>query len=469
MTEDLVRLGAIGLAKAIREKKVSCREVMKAHLDRMDAVNGKINAVTVVLGDEALDAASEADEMVAEGKEIGPLHGVPMTVKENIDLVGSATSQGVTMMKNMEPPIDCPHVAQLKRAGAIPIGRTNMPDFGLRWHTDNDLRGATINPWKRILTPGGSSGGEAAAIATGVSPLGLGNDYGGSLRYPSQCCGITAIRPTLGRVPFASSLSPIEHPLTIQMFAVQGPMARHVKDLRLALNAMSGPDPRDPWWTPAPQQGPVLSAPIRVAVTANPANQGVDQEVAASVHKAARTLSEAGYEIEETEPPLVEEAANQWAELVIAEIRGILFPLIQPLISSGALEFLNLLFAAFPEIDLLSYMQRISERNTIAREWSQFQQRYPLVLGPVSTSPPFQVGYDIAGSEECAQVLGSFRLTTTVNLLGLPSAAVPVEMFNGVPQGVQIIGPRYREDLCLDAAEAIEAKLGVLTPIEPKV
>lgn len=200
MSTYLWQLSASSLAKAIREKKVSSQEVVQAHLDRMEAVNHKVNAVTVVLEKEDLRAASDADKKISTGENLGPLRGVPITVKEAIDVVGSATTFGVVDLKDSMPETDAPVVSHLKRAGAIPIGRTNLPDFGLRWHTNNDLRGATLNPWDPSRTPGGSSGGEAVAIATGMSPLGIGNDMGGSLRYPAQCCGITALRPSLGRV-----------------------------------------------------------------------------------------------------------------------------------------------------------------------------------------------------------------------------------------------------------------------------
>ncbi|HEX6031924.1 MAG TPA: amidase family protein, partial [Tepidiformaceae bacterium] len=234
---ELWRLGAADLATLIRTKEVKSREVVSAHLDRIAAVNPKVNAVTVVLADAALAAADAADRAVAAGSEVGALHGVPMTVKENIDVAGSATTQGIVAMAEAVPPMDAPHIAQLKAAGAIPMARTNLPDFGLRWHTDNALRGATKNPWDASRTPGGSSGGEAVALATGMTPLGMGNDYGGSLRWPSQCAGTAALKPTLGRVAQASALAPEEATITLQMFAVEGPMARHVRDLRLAFES----------------------------------------------------------------------------------------------------------------------------------------------------------------------------------------------------------------------------------------
>ncbi len=459
MQTELWRLGVTELALAIREKQVSSREVVQAHLDRIKAVNRELNAVTVVLYEEALRVAEKADQALAKGAVLGPLHGIPMTVKENIDLANSPTTFGVVALKAAIPPLEAPHVTQLKRAGAIPIGRTNLPDFGLRWYTDNTLRGATKNPWDASRTPGGSSGGDAVALATGMTPLGLGNDYGGSLRYPSQCCGTTAIRPTFGRVAWASSLAPAEYPITIQLFAVQGPMARHV---------MSGPDARDPWWTPAPLVGPTVEKPIKVAVCTNPGNSGVDSNVAAGVRKAAQLLSAAGYVIEEVDPPAIAEATDIWAQLVAADIRAAFLPAMKEMACPDALAFVNHFLGIMPESTLPSYIQALAERNRMARAWAQFALQYPLILGPVATIQPFPIGYDIAGKAQVQELLHTMRLVVSVNLLGLPSVAIPVGVADGLPQGVQIIGARYREDLCLDAAEAIERQVGVLTPIDLK-
>ena len=467
MSTELWRWGAAELAQAIRTKEVSAREVVQAHLDRIAAVNDKVNAVTVVLGESALAGADAADRSVAAGGPLGPLHGVPITVKENIEMVGSAYTEGVLALKDAVPPVDAPHVAQVKAAGAIPIGRTNLPDFGLRWHTDNDLRGATRNPWNPARTPGGSSGGEAAALATGMTPLGLGNDYGGSLRWPSQCCGTAALRPTLGRVAFHSALAPAESPLTIQLFAVQGPMARHVRDLRLGLAAMSGPDSRDPWWTPAPLPVPAPARPRRVAVTIDPSGSGVDPAIAAGIQQAASALAAAGYEVVETDPPAVADASNLWLYLVGAELRTLLVPAIQPLLGADARKFLDLVLAPIPSAELAGYMGALAARNTHARNWSQFFSQYDLVLGPVSTMQPFEVGFDLASSDNTMKMAASLSLVVTCNLLGLPAAVVPVAVANGLPQAVQIIGARYQEEVCLDAAEAIEAALGIVTPIDP--
>jgi amidase len=462
---DIWRMGAVDLAAAIRSKQLKSTEVVEAHLARIAAVNPKLNAVTVVLADEALAAAKAADAAVARGAALPPLHGVPMTVKENLDLTGSATTQGLVAMAQAMPPADAPHVAQMKAAGAIPIGRTNLPDFGLRWHTDNELRGPTKNPWDASRTPGGSSGGEAAALATGMTPLGLGNDLGGSLRWPSQCCGTAAIKPTFGRVPWMSQLPPADSPLTLQLWAVQGPMARHVRDLRVALRCMAGPDGRDPWYMPVPLEGPAV--PRRVAVVYDPAGEGVDTRVAAGVRRAADALRDAGYEVVDAEPPAVAAGRDLWGQILMAEVKAALLPVLGPVLGKDARDFLETAIEALPQLDLAGYVGAFAARQGLAREWSLFFQRYPLVLGPVATIQPFTVGFDL-DSAGVRAVLKAQRLVVIPNLLGLPTAVVPVGVDAGLSQGVQLIGDRYREDVCLDAAQAIEERLGVVTPIDPR-
>ncbi len=467
MTDEVWRMGAADLAAAIAGRELTSSDVVDAHLARIEAVNPALNAVTVVLADEARAAAAEADKALQRRDAVGPLHGVPMTVKESIDLAGSATTQGIVALADAVPDVDAPHIAQLRAAGAIPIARTNMPDLGLRVHTDNALHGATKNPWDAGRTPGGSSGGEAVALAAGMTPLGMGGDYAGSLRWPSQCCGIASLRPTMGRVPRAAAPPSPEPASTFQLFAVFGPMARHVRDLRLALGSMSGPDARDPSWTPAPLHH-APAGPVRVAVTADPAGEGVHSDIAAGVRRAAEALADAGYTVEEVEPPQAAEARELFQQLVITEVHTQYLPLLEQLASPDALRFVKLGVEAVPPLNLQDYIAGFATRFAIARAWAQFQEDWPLVLGPVSTMQPYALGYDLAGADEAHAVLDALRLATLANLLGLPSVALPVGEANGLPQGVQIIGPRYREDLCLDAAEAVEERLGVITPIDPR-
>jgi amidase len=245
MTE-LWQLGALELADRIRSKEVSSREVLEAHLSRVEACNGALNAVVRVLADEARAAADAADESLAAGNHLGPLHGVPCTVKENIDVAGTPTTQGVKALADAIATIDAPTVERMRAAGAIPFARTNLPDFGLRVHTDSELHGITRNPWNPEVTAGGSSGGEGAAIASGMSPIGLGNDIGGSLRNPAHCCGIVSLKPTVGVIPMATVVPPEDMSLSAQLMVVEGPMARRVADVRAGLQILAGQHWRDP-------------------------------------------------------------------------------------------------------------------------------------------------------------------------------------------------------------------------------
>jgi amidase len=266
----LWRMSATELAEAIRTRQASSVEVIEAHLRRIETVNSSTNAVVVVLGEQALHAAKAADRAVAAGDDVPPFHGVPFTIKDIIDVAGTPTTQGFKALAQAYPTMDAPIVERMKAAGAIPIGRTNVPSGAIRWHCDSELWGATVNPWDRTRTPGASSAGEAAAIATGMSPLGLGSDGLGSLRHPAQCCGIAALKPTLGRVPQASSIEPEYATIGMQLTAVAGPLARRVADLRAAFGVLAGPTWRDPWTVAAPLYGPQLPKPVRVALVVDP-------------------------------------------------------------------------------------------------------------------------------------------------------------------------------------------------------
>jgi amidase len=439
--------------------------VLEAHLARVAAVNPRVQAITEVLEAPARAAADAADAALARGATLGPLHGVPVTVKVNVDVAGSPTTAGMPVFAGDHPTGDAPAVARLRAAGAIPFARTNMPDLGLRWHTASSLHGITRNPWDAARTPGGSSGGEAAAIATGMSPLGLGNDIGGSVRWPSQCCGTAAIRPTQGLIPHYDSTVPLEVPLAFRLFLTDGPMARHVGDLALALSVLAGTDPRDPW-SVSPARG-ALDAPLRIAVTTDPGGHGCDPTIADGVRRAAALLAVAGCHVEAVEPPAVAEAHELWGTLLGAETRTIVLPFGRTLLAPDALLVIEHLIAAFPSVDLAGYMEALARRTRVARDWALFLDRFDVVLGPVGCEPPFRPGDDLTAAGMTA-IMDSMRLVTTCNLLGLPAAVVPVGTADGLPQAVQLIATRYREDRCLAAAEIIERGTAPITPIDPR-
>src|SRR3979409_2357702 len=278
---EIWRLSAAEMARRIARRELSSAEVVDAHLARIDAVNPALKAIVRVLADEARAAAVLADRRLKAGETVGPLHGVPFTVKENIDMAGLPTTWGVPALAQAVVPIDAPVVERMRAAGAIPIGRTNLPDMGLRTHTFSSLHGLTRNPWNPNQTGGGSSGGEAAALASGMSPIGLGNDIGGSLRNPASACGIASIRPSAGRVPLCTLIPSADGPASFQLMPVEGPMARRVADVRLGLEVLSGRHPRDPYSVPAPLISlRAEGRPLRVAVMAEPPGGSTDARVA---------------------------------------------------------------------------------------------------------------------------------------------------------------------------------------------
>lgn len=458
--------GAGELAAMIRARQVTSREVVDAYLARIEEVNPSVNAVTMTLADEARAAATAVDRAVAAGAPLGPLAGVPFTIKSNIDVAGSPTTWGVAALAGQIASADAPMVARLRAAGAIPLARTNLPDFAFRWDTISGVAGRTRNPWDPTRTPGGSSGGEAAALASGMTPLGLGNDLGGSLRVPSQMCGTTALRPSRGRVANFAVTHPWPEPIAIQMTNCQGPMARRVADLRLALGIISVPDARDPRWVPAPLQGPAADGRIRVAVVRNPGGAGVDPHVRAGIDRAADWLADAGYDVVDAEPPRIAEAAATWFDAIWADL-GTMWPGLEPVAGADEVKFVKACLAqgVFKPVDQAAQLATWIAVHELGTAWTQFLRDHPVVLSPVCCERPWVVDEDISRIGEIAKAM---RMVVPVNILGLPSCAVPVGCDDGLPQGVQLIGARFREDLVLDAAQAVEDRASVLTPIQPR-
>jgi amidase len=462
---EIWRWSARALAEAIRTRSVSSRETVEAILQRLDAVNPAINAVVHTLHADALAAADAADAAVKRGGPIGPLHGVPVTIKVNTDQQGCATTNGVVAFRDLVAKADSPSVANWRKAGAIIVGRTNTPCFSWRWFTDNELHGATRNPAAPDRTPGGSSGGAAAAVATGIGPLAHGTDYGGSIRYPAYACGVAGIRPTHGRIPWYNS-SGEERPPTAQLMSVHGPIARRIADLRIGLGAMAAPDPHDVWHAPVPLDGPPPPRPIKVALTTGGVR--VHPGVADAVRKAGRWLVDAGYAVEEVETPSLAAAAELWLQLVLAEGRHALLPLIEKLGDRAAKRAAENMGADVPALDMPGYMRALARRATLLREWLLFLERYPIVLMPVCYEPPFPNGLDQEGPDAMRRILAAQEPQLALPLLGLPGLAVPTGAVDGAPMGVQLVASRFREDLCLAAGEVIEARADLVLPIDPK-
>ena len=454
---------AVQTAAAIRNGAISAEEAVKAHVERMHAVNPKLNAVVVDLSAEAIKAARAADRARAKGADLPPLHGVPITVKENVDYEGRPNPNGVPAQMGLIAPSDSPVVRNLKKAGAIVIGLTNTPEFSFRAFTDNPLHGLTLNPWDEAITCGGSSGGAGAAVAAGIGTIGHGNDIGGSLRWPAHCNGVVTIKPTQGRIPAYNESATSERPMLAHLMSAQGPLTRSVADARLALAAMSQRDPRDPWWAPAPLEGPKPKGPIKVALAKIPDDMKVDVSVRAALTQAADDLQKSGYRVEEVEVPDINGVWRTWADIITTEVVA--------LQEAGMLavtsDDFKIAWAGMRKganiLDREGFMRATADRNAHIRRWQMFFETYPVILAPTTVQPTPGPREDTISEDRVFKFFhDEIRFISAINVLGLPGAVVPVTVHKGKPIGVQLIAGRYREDLALAAAEAIEKRAGML-------
>ena len=462
---DLWHLSAAELAALVKSRQVSAREAATANLARLDAVNPKLNAVIDHRPEEVLKQAAEVDAKIARGEDVGPLAGVPVTVKVNIDQEGFATTNGLKQLRDQIAGSNNPVVDNLRKADAVILGRTNTPAFSYRWFTSNLVHGDTKNPRDPSLTPGGSSGGAGSAVAAGIGHIGHGTDIAGSIRYPAYACGVHGLRPTVGRVAAYNATFP-ERPIGPQISAVSGPLARTIGDLRLALAAMSAKDARDPWWVPAPLEGPPVAK--RAALCVNPDGLDPVPEVRAAVLDAGKRLERAGWTVEEINdtPPLQEAALQQtklWlgdgyeAQLAAAEKEG----------DPGALACLRGNRNKVFPLDAAALSAALTIRAALARKWLLFLEQYPVVLMPVSGELPFPDQLDRKDEASFARVWHAQLTQIAIPFLGLPGLTVSTGMIGRAPVGVQVVAGRYREDLCLAAGEAIEAGGVPASPIDP--
>ena len=454
---------AVATAAAVRGDRISAEEVMVSHIGRLKTANPALNAVVVDLSDQALAAAMAADRARAAGGETGALHGVPVTIKINIDVAGQANSNGVAAWKDNIATSDSPVVANLKAAGAIILGLTNTPEFSMRAHTDNPLHGQTFNPWDRGVSPGGSSGGAGAAVAVGIGAIAHGNDIGGSLRWPATCNGVCTVKPTQGRIPAFNASAPAERPLMAQFMSAQGPLAREVADVRLALEVMSRRDPRDPWWVPAPLSGPPPPRPIKVAVARPPADLDVDPQISALIDRAAGYLSDAGYAVSAVDIPSIDEAWILWRDLISTEMATLQVDQMRALTGADFGRAIDAILSQATILDVAGYMRAIAHRSRLIRDWLLFLEEWPVILAPAAVQRAPAPGVDIGEAAAARRLFSNdMRYISAINVLGLPAAVTPIGLAYGLPVGVQLIASRYREDLCLAAAAGIEARVGVM-------
>ena len=453
---EIWQLTGAQIAALIRDRSLSATEAAAAALARLDAVNDRINAVIAHRPDEVIQRAQAIDAALARGEQPGPLAGVPVTVKVNIDWAGHATTNGTVLQRELIAASNSPVVDNLLKAGATIVGQTNTPAFSLRWFTNNSVHGETINPRNRALTPGGSSGGAAAATAAGIGHIGHGTDIAGSIRYPAYACGLHGLRPSLGRVAAFNASLP-ERNIGGQIMAVSGPIARTVEDVRLGLVAMSAPDARDPWWVPAPLHGP--DVPRLAAVCTHPDGMQSAPEVVTALLEAAQRLRDAGWHVVALdELPAIQSVCEAQISLWMGDGYDAMLRAAQDDGDAGAIAALSGQQAIAKALTLQSYSDALKLRATVTRAWQLFLERYPVVLLPVSAELPFDANLDLRDAASYERCWRAQATMVGLPLTGLPCMSLATGEVDGKPVGVQILAGRFREDLCLAVGEAIESR-----------
>ena len=459
--DELIYSSVKSIAAAIREKQVSCKEVLEAHLRRIDEVNSRLNAVVQLARDRALEEAGQADRALARGEIIGPLHGVPMTIKDSLDTEGVVSTGGTQGRAGFVPREDATVVARMRAAGAILIGKTNTPELTLAGETNNLVYGRTNNPYDPSRTPGGSSGGAGAIIAAGGSPVDLGSDTGGSVRLPSHFCGIAGLKPTSGRVPRTGHIVPFGMG-AIDSLTQNGPMARYVEDLELVLPIISGVDWRDPAVVPMPLGDPAAIdvAGLSVAVYTDNGIVTPTPETIQTVLAAAAVLRDIGATVQEDRPAVLDQSGRLFTKLGASDGRTWMRRLLDKAGTVDVHPWLLQRFEAARPLPVGEFTEVLEEVDAFRSAMLGFMESYDAILCPAAAFPaPEHRGIH----EEETTPLASY--TNTYNLTGWPGAVVRGGSSpEGLPIGVQVVARPWREDVALAVARKLEEALGGWRP-----
>ena len=457
-------LSAVSMARRIREKQISPIELLNAHLLQIEKLDSKLNAFVQVDAERARKAAKDAESAVLRDAPLGPLHGVPLSIKSSIGVEGLRCEAGTRLRAGLLAHQDAPLVARLKNAGAIILGSTNTPEMLMAWETDNLLYGRTNSPWDLARTPGGSSGGEAAAIAAGMSAGGVGSDGGGSIRIPAHFSGICGLKPTSGRIPSTGHF-----PVSAGPFAaigVVGPMARTVADLRVLFEVMQGPDIGDTNAAPVSMRWANENEirKLRIGYFEDDVRTPVTPETRTAVRAAGEALRRAGFQVEAFRPEGLEEARQLWRKYFVVAGGMLLRPMFEGHesdISPILRQFLEM-SAAEPPLTAGSLLDAWIRRDEVRAQFLAEMRQYPILLCPAAAIPAFRHGerrWRIDG--KTVDYLDAWSYAEFFNLLGNPAAVVPVgQSSEGLPIGVQIVGRPWEEEQVLSVAAALEEQCG---------
>ncbi|MFE1601063.1 amidase [Methylobacterium sp. ID0610] len=455
MTQDIIVSDATRLAELIRTKQLSPVEVVRAHLDRIDAVDPEVNAI-VTVAEGALVAARDAEAAVMAGGDLGPLHGVPFTAKDSIDTAGVLTQRGSPIFKGRVPDTDATSVARLKKAGGILLAKTNLPEFSYWIESDNLLSGRSNNPWDLTRTPGGSSGGESAAIAAGMSPLGLGTDLAISVRGPAAQTGIVALKATHGRVPMTGIW-----PRAPRRFWHVGPMARSIRDLALAFSQLSGPDGEDAFASSTVpfDAGVGSDRELRVGWMVGPGFGPIDTEVAATVRAAAEAFRGEGHHVEEVRIPALERdfALDVFNKLHVMEMK----PAFREATAGRpehALYKMARTMLSLPDTSMEDYVAAEQAAERLRDGYAAYFRAFDVLLTPVLPVPAHKHGIsELFINGETVDLTYLQGATVPLNVTGLPGLSMRFGTSReGLPINVQLVGSWQAETTLLHAASVLE-------------
>jgi Asp-tRNA(Asn)/Glu-tRNA(Gln) amidotransferase A subunit family amidase len=464
----LTFLSAVSMADQVRNKRISPVELVEAHLSQIERLNPSLNAFVQIDAERALQSARDAESSVIREKTrseaLGALHGVPISIKSSISAAGMRCEAGSRLRAGFVAQQDASLVARLKSAGAIILGTTNTPELLMAWETDNLLYGRTNGPWHLNRTPGGSSGGEAAAIAAGMSAAGVGSDGGGSIRVPAHFSGICGLKPTPGRIPTTGHYPASAGPFAL--IGVVGPMARNVADLKVLFEVMQGPDTGDTCSAPVPLRWPNdhEARKLRVGYFEDDGRTPVTAETRGAVRTAAEALRGAGFQVEHFQPEGLEEARQLWGKFFVVAGGMLLRPMFEGReadVSPILKQFLEW-SAAEPALTGESLLDVWIRSDVLRAQFLAQMQQYPILLCPVAAIPAFRHGerrWQVEG--KTVNYLDAWSYTEFFNLLGNPAAVVPVGSSpEGLPIGVQIVGRPWEEEQVLCVAAALEKFCG---------
>jgi aspartyl-tRNA(Asn)/glutamyl-tRNA(Gln) amidotransferase subunit A len=469
MNTELIYSDATKLAELIRTREVSPVEVMKAHLDRIEDTNPKVNAiVTIVEG--ALESAKKAEAAIQRGDELGPLHGVPFTAKDTIDTAHVPTQRGTPIFRGRTPDTDATSIARLKKAGAILLAKTNLPEFSYGIESNNLLTGRTNNPWNLNMTPGGSSGGESAAIAAGMSPLGLGTDLSISVRGPAAHTGIVSLKATHGRVPMTGIW-----PREPRRFWHVGPMARSIRDLSLAFSQLAGPDGQDGYSSSTipfdAGVGTSIHRPLRVGWLVEPGFGPVDRETAATVQAAAAALKEMGHTVDAVRIPALERdsALDVFTRLHVLEMKP---GFVKTTTGRRADEIGDMarFMLSLPDTPAADYIDAAQAAERLKDGYAEYFQKYDVLLTPVLPTPSFKHGQpELVINGQTVNIMGIMSATAPLSVTGLPGVSMRFgTSHDGMPIGVQIVSSWQAESTILYVASLLE-KVSPLLDLHPNL